>query len=129
VLARTGSHPTVTYVSVTPGELFVEAPSEDRESSRRIDWRASRRTLFGWSEWDDVSGPTTRYPMSLGDELGDEQFALERDDGAHLDGLATAAVERAALGPGSAVARMTLIAPHGFAADREPPRWTVEVEG
>ena len=41
VLARTGPHPTVTYVAVTPGELLVETPSEDRESSRRIDWRAS----------------------------------------------------------------------------------------
>ncbi len=129
VLARTGPHPTVTYVAVTPRELLVETPSEDRESSRRINWRASRRTLFGWSEWDDVSGSTTRYPMSLGDELGEEEFTLERDDGAHLDDLAAAAVARAALGPGSAVARMTLVAPHWFGADREPARWTVEVEG
>ncbi|MFO1080556.1 MAG: DUF4115 domain-containing protein [Reyranellaceae bacterium] len=129
LLARTGPHPTVTYVAVTPGEVLVETPSEDRGSSRRIDWRASRRTLFGWSEWDDISGPTTRYPMSLGEELGEEPFALQPGDGAHLDDLAGAAVARAALGPGSAVARMTLVAPHPFAADREPPRWTVEVEG
>jgi hypothetical protein len=69
VLARTGPNPTVTYVAVTPGELVVETP-EDRDSTSRIDWRASRRTLFRWSEWDDVSGPTVRYPMSVSVELG-----------------------------------------------------------
>jgi hypothetical protein len=127
VVARTGPNPTVTYVAVTPGELLVETP-EERGSTSRIDWRASRRTLFGWSEWDDVSGPTVRYPMSMSEELGDERFELERDDTAHLDDLAKAAVARAALGPGAAVTRMTLVAPHRFVKP-EPARWTVEVDG
>src|SRR5262249_3470536 len=127
VLARTGSHPIVTYVAVTPRDLLVETP-EDRDSTGRIDWRASRRTLFGWSEWDDVAGPTVRYPMSLSEALGKERFELARDDGAHLDDLAEAAVARAALGPGSAVTQMTLIAPHAFGRP-EPARWTVEVDG
>lgn len=127
VLARTGPHPTVTYVAVTPDEVLVEARAGDG-SSKRIDWRASRRTLFGWSEWDHVSGPTDRYPMSLSEELGQEPFKLERDEAAPLDDLVKAAVARAALGPGSVVTRMTLIAPHVFTGP-EPPRWTVEVEG
>jgi hypothetical protein len=127
VLAQTGADPTVTYVAVTPDELLVEAPNE-RGSSSRIDWRASRRTLFGWSEWDDVSGPTPRYPMSFSEELGEEPFVLERGDTTRLDDLAGAAVARAALGPGAAVTRMTLVAPHAFTRP-EPARWTVEVDG
>jgi hypothetical protein len=127
IQARTGPNPTVTYVAVTPGESLVETP-EDRDSTSRIDWRASRRTLFRWSEWDDVSGPTVRYPMSLSEELGEQRFKLERDDGTHLDDLAKAAIARAALGPGSAVTRMTLVAPHAFMKP-EPARWTVEVDG
>ena len=83
--------------------------------------------MIGWSEWDDVSGPTVRYPMSFADEPGEERFKLESDETANLDDLAQAAVERAALGPGSAVTRMTLIAPHPFIKP-EPPRWAVEVE-
>ena len=117
----------MTYVAVTPGELLIEAP-EDRDSTSRIDWRASRRTLFGWSERDDVSGPTVRYPMSLSEELGDQRFKLERDAAAHFDDLVKAAVARAALGPGSAVTRMTLIAPSTFVIP-EPARWTVEIDG
>jgi hypothetical protein len=66
--------------------------------------------------------------MSLGDELGEERFKLDRDATAHLDDLAKAAVERAALGPGARLTRMTLIAPHSFIKP-EPPRWTVEIEG
>jgi Recombinase len=66
--------------------------------------------------------------MSLGDELGEERFKLDRDVTAHLDDLAKAAVERAALGPGARLTRMTLIAPHSFIKP-EPPRWTVEIEG
>ncbi|MFO1157740.1 MAG: DUF4115 domain-containing protein [Reyranellaceae bacterium] len=128
ILARTGSHPTVTYVAVEPGEVLVEAP-RNRDSSSRVDWRASRRTLFGWSEWDDVSGPTDRYPMSMSEDLGEETFKLERDDAAHLDDLAKEAVARAALGPGAAVTLMTLIAPHGFAERAPPPRWTIDVVG
>jgi hypothetical protein len=127
VLARTGPHPTVTYVAVTPGELLVEAPA-DGSSSKRIDWRASRRTLFGWSEWDEVSGPTDRYPMSLSEELGSEPFKLERDETSHLDDLVKAAIARAALGPGSAVTLMTLSAPHAFMKP-EPARWTIEIDG
>ena len=127
VLARAGAHPTVTYVAVTPGELLVETP-EERGSTSRIDWRASRRTLFGWSEWDDVSGPTVRYPMSASEELGHERFELERGDITHLDDLVEAAVARAALGPGSVVTRMTLVAPYAFSKP-EPARWTVEIDG
>jgi hypothetical protein len=127
VLARMGPTPTAIYVAVTPDELLIETPA-GRDSSARTDWHASRRTLFGWSEWDNVSGPTDRYPMSLSDELGEERFKLDRDATAHLDDLAKAAVERAALGPNAHVTRMTLIAPHSFIKP-EPPRWTVEVEG
>ena len=126
LFARTGPAPTVVYVAVTPDEALIEAPPGS-DSSSRIDWRASRRTMFGWSEWDDVSGPTVRYPVSFADEPGEELFQLEPDETAHLDGLARAAAERAALGPGSAVTRMTLMAPHAFIKP-EPPRWVVEVE-
>jgi hypothetical protein len=128
ILARTEADPTVTYVAVTPDELLVETP-EDAESTSRIDWRASRRTLFGWSEWVDVSGPTTRYPMSMSEELGDEPFTLARDDTAHLDELIKAAVARAALGPGSAVTQMTLMAPEAFGKPEPAVRWTVEIDG
>jgi hypothetical protein len=128
VLARTESDPTVTYVAMTPGELLVETP-EDRESTSRIDWRASRRTLFGWSEWVDVSGPTTRYPMSMSEDLGDEPFTLERDDTAHLDDLIKAAIARAALGSGSAVTQMILMAPESFDKPEPAVRWTVEIDG
>lgn len=126
VRAQAGLAPTVVYVAVTPDELLIEPPAGG-DSSSRIDWRASRRTLFGWSEWDDVSGPTVRYPMSLSDEPGEERFKLDRDLTAHLDDLAQAAVERAALGPGTAVTRMTLITPHIFTKP-EAPRWTVELD-
>jgi hypothetical protein len=127
VLARMGSTPTVIYVAVTPDELLIETPP-GRDSSARTDWRASRRTLFGRSEWDDVSAPTDRYPMSFSDELGEERFKLDRDATAHLDDLASGAIERAALGPGARVTQMTLTAPHSFIKP-EPPRWTVKVEG
>lgn len=128
VLARTGPRPTVTYVAVTPGELLVETPrAGDNGSSARTNWRASRRTLFGWTEWDSVSGPTDRHPLSMANDLGDQAFTLERDDAAHLDGLADAAIERAALGPGSSVTIMTLWAPSS--TGKPEPRWTIEVEG
>src|SRR5262249_53293409 len=61
VLARTGPAPLVLYVAVTPDEVLIEMP-KGSGTTARIDWRADRRTLFGWSEWDDVSGPTERFP-------------------------------------------------------------------
>jgi len=127
VLAQTGPGLTAIYVAVTPGELLIETlPGKD--SSRRIDWRASPRTLFGWSEWDDVSGPTDRYPLSSSDEPGNETFKLDRDLVAHLDELARTAVERAALGAGARVTQMTLMTPLAFIKP-EPPRWQVELAG
>jgi hypothetical protein len=127
VFAHAGGFLSAIYVAVTPDEMLIEGPPA-RDSSRRTDWRASRRTLFGWSEWDDVVGPTVRYPMSMSDEPGEEPFTLERGDIAHLDDLAKGAIERAALGTGASVTRMTLIAPFTF-AHPEPPRWAVEVAG
>jgi len=127
VLSRTGPRPIVTYVAVTPGELLVETPrAGDKDSSARTDWRASRRTLFGWTEWDSVSGPTDRHPMSMAEDLGGQAFTLERDDVAHLDDLADAAIERAAFGPGSSVTIMALWTPSS--TDKPEPRWTIEVE-
>jgi Domain of unknown function (DUF4115) len=127
VFVRAGPSLPAVYVAVTPDELLVEGPPGD-DSSSRIDWRANRRTLFGWSEWDDVSGPTVRYPMSMSDEPGEEKFKLEPGDTTHLDDLAKAAIERTALGADAHVTRMTLIAPYTF-VNPEPPRWTVEVAG
>src|SRR6202041_3451804 len=44
---------TVVKVAVTPDMLTVTAP--DRDSSAPFVWTASRRSLFGWSEWDHVT--------------------------------------------------------------------------
>ncbi len=100
----------------------------DRDSSAPFVWTASRRTLFGWSEWDNVTGPTKKYDVSISEESSQEKFKLQPDDVAGLDGLAKAAIARAALGEGSAVADMVLTEAPQFIRPEEP-RWTVRIAG
>jgi hypothetical protein len=123
ILQRTGPL-TADKVEVTPEVLTIEAPDPHGRSSRNL-WRASRRTLFGWREWDHVSGPDQKFDTAISDDLSQEPFAPDHGDVANLDALAKAALARAAI-EGGAVTRMTLTAAAPFIRP-EPPRWTVEI--
>lgn len=126
IRAQAGGSSMVVKIEVTPQMLTMVVP--DRDSSAPFVWTASRRTLFGWSEWDNVTGPTKKYDVSISEEASQEKFKLQPDDVAGLDGLAKAAVARAALGEGSAVADMVLTEAPQF-IHTEEPRWTVRIAG
>jgi len=127
VLEQAGRGLKVSKVEITPQALTIEAP-DPGGSSRRSIWIASRRTLFGWTEWDHVSGPEDKYDTSVAEDSGQQPFTLQADDGDNLDALAAAAIERAALGNGSAVTGMRLVELTAFVR-AEPPRWQVDVVG
>ncbi|HVH81135.1 MAG TPA: hypothetical protein VM782_17185, partial [Stellaceae bacterium] len=114
----------VTKVEVTPEKLLVQFPNGS--SSSRIEWTASRGSLFGWSEWDRLSGPHENYSVSVGEEAMNDRFDARAEDAAHLSELAQAAIPRAGLGTGSTVTQMVLTKAPDFAYP-EPPRWTVRI--
>jgi hypothetical protein len=115
----------ITKVEVSPDKLLVQFPDDN---SARIEWTASRGSLFGWSEWDRLSGPRVNYDVSVAEEGVSARFDARAEDAAQLAELAQAAIARAGLGPDSAVSQMVLTKQPDFAY-AEPPRWTVRVRG
>ncbi|MBV9756881.1 MAG: DUF4115 domain-containing protein [Alphaproteobacteria bacterium] len=116
----------VTKVEVTPAGMLVEFPDPLNDSSARTEWRASRARLFGWSEWDRVSGPHVNYNVPVGDLA--QPFEPQADDFIGLSELARAAIARAGLGAASSVAAMLLTKAPDYVRP-EPPRWTVRISG
>jgi hypothetical protein len=118
---------TVKNVEITPQMMTVVVPDPRGDSAPTV-WTARRRSLFGWTDWDDVTGPTVRYDDSALDDSLQDPFKVVPDDMARLDELADAAIARAALGDGSAVTDMILTQAPQF-THPEQPRWTVRVAG
>jgi hypothetical protein len=116
---------TVTKVRVTPDELMVRFP-EPHGDSAQTEWRASRASLFGWTEWDRLSGPRVNYDISVYEEGETKPFDAQADDAANLAGLAQTAIERAGAGKGGVVTEMTLTKAPDYIRP-EPPHWTVQV--
>ena len=117
---------TITKVQVTPTELMVRFP-DPHGSSAQTEWRASRASLFGWTEWDRVSGPRVNYDISVYEEGETKPFDADANDAADLAGLAQAAIERAGPGKGGVVTGMTLTKERDY-VHPEPPHWTVSVQ-
>ncbi len=114
----------ITKLVVTPEELLVQFASPDG-SSARTEWRASRASLFGWAEWDRLSGPRVNYNVSISEEAETRPFDRQAADAANLAELALAAVARA--GHGGVAVEMVLAKPPDY-VHPEPPHWTVRVQ-
>jgi hypothetical protein len=117
---------TITKVRVTPGEMMVRFPDPNGDSAQ-TEWRASRASLFGWTEWDRLSGPRVNYDISVYEEGEAKPFDAQAADAANLAGLALAAIERAGAGKGGVVTEMTLTKAPDY-IHPEPPHWTVRVQ-
>jgi hypothetical protein len=115
----------VSNVEVTPEEMVVVEPDPGGSSAPTV-WTASRHSLFGCTDWDDIDGPTKRYDTSVADDLMQKPYDVQPEDVGNLKGLAEAAMTRAKLGPDSRVESMKLSKLPDF-AHPEPPRWTVSI--
>jgi hypothetical protein len=127
ILSRAGSPLVVKSVEVTAQIMTVVVPDPGGSSAPTV-WTASRHSLFGWTDWDDVTGPTKRYDTALSDDVSQEPFKVAPSDVAGLDSLVKAAIVRTALGSDSVVTRMILTQAPQF-IHPEQPRWTVRVAG
>jgi hypothetical protein len=125
VQQRVGAPLVVQNVEVTPQILTVVAPDPGGSSAPTV-WTVKRRSLFGWTEWDDVTGPTKKYDIPISDNLLQTPFKLELNDVANVHNLAEAAIARAGFGEGSAVTDVILTEAPQFIHPEEP-RWTVRV--
>jgi hypothetical protein len=99
-------------------------PSGD---SAQTEWRASRASLFGLTEWDRLSGPRVNYNISVSEEGETKPFDTEAGDAANLAELAGAAIERAGGGKGGVVTEMTLTKAPDY-IHPQPPHWAVWVQ-
>jgi hypothetical protein len=125
-ILRAEYHRKITKVRVAPEELMVRFPDPNGDSAQ-TEWRASRASLFGWTEWDRLSGPRVNYDISISEEGETKPFDAKAEDAADLAGLAQAAIECAGRGQGGTVREMVLTKAPDY-IHPEPPHWTVQVQ-